>query len=188
MTINRRRLLIAVAGLATLVLVLAGRGGKEPALAAHAEPKGASTQHPARVARSEAFERLPRRRAIGEQRGELFATRSWAPPPPPPPPASAQAEAAPPPNPYRFAGTVVHDGKFRAFVADGDRVFEAREGEELERGYRVESVSREAIVLSYIPLGTRHQIEVSTLLAAPGEPPQRVARGMEPGAGGSTGR
>jgi hypothetical protein len=38
------------------------------------------------------------------------------------------------------------------FLALGDRIFEAMEGETLEQGFRVQSVSADAITLVYVPL------------------------------------
>jgi Tfp pilus assembly protein PilP len=79
----------------------------------------------------------------------MFATRSWT-----PKPAAAQKPEAPkpPPNPYRFAGTVQHDGARKVFLLLGDRVFEAKEGEYLEQGFRVQSVTDDAVTLVYVPL------------------------------------
>jgi hypothetical protein len=90
---------------------------------------------------------LPTREPIGRQRGDPFATRSWT---PPEKPQAPQAEGPKPPaNPYRFAGTAQQDGVRKVFLLLGDRVVEAKEGETLEQGFRVKSVSADAVVLIY---------------------------------------
>ena len=91
---------------------------------------------------------LPTREEIGRQRGDPFAARSWT--APPKPQAQQQAEAPKPPaNPYRFAGTAQQDGVRKVFLLLGDRVVEAKEGEMLEQGFRVKSVTSDAVVLLY---------------------------------------
>ena len=94
---------------------------------------------------------LPAREVIGKPGGALFAARSWAPPP------SAVATQQPsepsaPANPYRFAGTSQHNGVRKVFLVMGDRIFEAKEGETLERGFRVQSVTADAVTLVFEPL------------------------------------
>jgi hypothetical protein len=186
MRLNRRHSLIALAGLAALVVLVADPGDSKAPLAA-VEPRASVAPSPAKAAGPGPFAQLPQRRGFSESRGDMFAARSWAPPPPPPPPPQ-QAQPVPPPNPYRFAGTVIHDGKLKMFVTDGDRAYEVRQGDELDKGYRVESVNREAIVLVYVPLGTQHSIEASSLLTPPSAPAQRVAGVADPGAATGAGR
>jgi hypothetical protein len=171
MRVDRKRLLIGLAGVAVLCVVLAPPGAKKAPPAAEK-----ATVVPVRAQAAEPFVGLPQRRPIGEARGDMFGARSWA--PPPPPPGTQQAQPAPPPNPYRFAGTALHAGTLKYYVAEGDRVYEVRPGEELDKGFRVESLSREAIVLVYAPLGAQYRMEVDSTLALP---PQRVAG--EPAAG-----
>ena len=97
---------------------------------------------------------LPRRGALGRQRGDLFAPHSWTPPAPPPAPQEQQ-EAAPlvPPNPYRFAGTVQYGGSRKVLLTrEGDRIFEVKVGEVLEPGFRVQAVTSDAVTLLYEPM------------------------------------
>ena len=108
---------------------------------------------------------LPTREEIGRQRGDPFAPRSWT---PPPKPQAQQAEAPKPPaNPYRFAGTVQQDGVRKVFLLLGDRVVEAKEGEMLEQGFRVKSVTSDAVTLIYEQIPD-HPV---TYKLAFGEPP-----------------
>jgi hypothetical protein len=118
---------------------------------------------------------LPQRVAIGEPRGEPFASQSWAPPPPPPAlkpepvrhdPAPQPAKPAAPPVPYRVAGKLVHEGGSQVVLAKGDAVVTVRAGDELEDGYKVESIGSESVALLYLPLGTWHDLPFSSSLSA----------------------
>lgn len=163
-----RWLLIGLAAVATGVLIMVDRTGGESTSSPRERTTPAAQTPPPGL-----FTRLPQRSEF-DGRGDLFAARSWAPPAPArPPPAPAkppaepqaqEAPPAPPPNPYRFAGTALQDGVLKTFLAAGDRLFEAREGEVLEPGFRVESVTREVVVLVYEALGTKHQIELAPAL------------------------
>ena len=106
-------------------------------------------------------------RLVGRLRADPFAARSWAPPatavtsPVPVPPvqaATVPAEPVAPPNPYRFAGTVHHEGMLRVVLAAGERIHLVKGGEVLDEVYRVNAVSRNAVTLVYLPLGTEHQL------------------------------
>ena len=108
---------------------------------------------------------LPERAAIGEQRGEIFGSRSWA--PPAPASAAPAAPAAPPvapPNPYKVAGTLVQDGPKRVYLVKGDRIYEARQGDDLDDGYRVHSIAADHVVLLYVPLGNKEQLPIASTL------------------------
>jgi hypothetical protein len=126
------------------------------------------------------FAALPERESIGRQKGELFGSRSWAPPPAPPKAPPPVVEAAPPaptppPMPYRVAGQVVHDGTAQVVLAKGDRVVTVREGQLLEDGYRVESIRADGVTLVYVPLDARQHIPAATALALAEAPPAKAA-------------
>lgn len=134
----------------------AGRGIENQAASVPAR----STQSP--------FAALPAREGLSSQRGDLFGAP--AAPPRRAAAASAQQSAArpppaPPPMPYRIAGQLVRDGVPQIVLAREDRVLLVREGELLEGGYRVESISRSGVTLLYAELGTRE-----TLPFAPSQP------------------
>ena len=123
---------------------------------------------------------LPERAAIGEARGDMFSSQTWA------PPAVATAAAPPPapsapPNPYSVAGSTVHDGAASVFLAKGERIYEAKPGLELDGGYRVESIGSDHVILVYLPLGVKQSLPFSSSLggevaaAAPPPSTQRPA-------------
>jgi hypothetical protein len=142
---------ISLAAVATAIAVWLGPEDNErnfPEIAAPVERD--RTQPPSATARPQQpplATQLPTRQPIGRQRGDPFSPRSWA----PPQQQQAQQAAAPqpPPNPYRFAGTVQHEGKRKVFLMAGNRVVEAKEGELLEDGFRVKSVTSDAVTLIY---------------------------------------
>src|SRR5262245_53368072 len=139
-----RRLAVGAAGAAAAAaLAWCAPSTPEDMSLPHASRGSAAPAHPAFASSLAA---LPQRAGIGEPAGKLFGARSWIPPVAKVPVAPAAVPAAPP-NPYRFAGRVVQDGVVRIFLANGDRVHEVKTGEELDDGYRVESVSGEQIVL-----------------------------------------
>src|SRR5258705_2970548 len=78
---------------------------------------------------------LPQRAPIGEQRGEIFGSKTWTPPvaaraavPPPP------AEPGAPPNPYKVAGTLVQAGAKRGDPAEAGPRLQAKQGGDLPEG------------------------------------------------------
>jgi hypothetical protein len=168
-------------------------GGAAAAAAAVLLPEPTPTGEVVQPARPEArnegnaepgrFAALPEREGIGRQKGELFGSRSWAPPPAPPKTAAAKPEPeaapppppAPPPMPYRVAGQVVHDGVAQVVLAKGDRVITVREGQQLEDGYRVEAIRADGVTLVYIPLDARQHIPAATALALAEPPPAKAA-------------
>lgn len=151
MTPRRRWTVISLAAIATAIAVWLGPEDKDSQVADIAAPVVRDrTQSSSAAARQQQpiDTQLPTRQPIGRQRGDPFSPRSWAPPPQQQQAQQAEARRAPP-NPYRFAGTVQHEGKRKVFLMAGNRVVEAKEGELLEEGFRVKSVTSDAVTLIY---------------------------------------
>jgi hypothetical protein len=150
MTPRRRWAVISLAAITTGVAAWVGPEDKsvaEPALPverAQAAPKPTVSSQPIDT-------QLPVRQEIGQQRGDPFAALTWT----PVQTAAAAAKKEPPPkpqappNPYKFAGTVNHDGERKVFLMIGDHVIEVKAGEKLEHGYRVKSITADAVTLVY---------------------------------------
>jgi len=142
---------ISLAAMATAIAVWLGPEDNDGQVADVAAPvERDRTQSPSAAARAPQqplATQLPTRQPIGRQRGDPFSPRSLAPPPQQQPQQAAAPQ--PPPNPYRFAGTVQHDGKRKVFLVSGNRVVEAKEGELLEEGFRVKSVTSDVVTLIY---------------------------------------
>src|SRR5215213_8208327 len=92
-----------------------------PARAPSAEPQG---EQPGLA--------LPER-ALAESRAPLFSSQSWQ---PPPPKVVARPGPAPvpmaPPVPYRFVGRMLQDGQLSVFLANGDSVITAKQGDTID--------------------------------------------------------
>lgn len=109
----------------------------------------------------ERFAALPAREPLSASQGELFGPRSWESPAPKARKPARRAEPAAPPMPYRVAGQVTREGGMRVVLAKADRIYEVREGDTLEDGYRIESIRPDAVTLVYLPLARRERLQVS---------------------------
>jgi hypothetical protein len=140
--------------------------GRAPDESTVSEPARKSSDASAPGA-AQRFASLPAREAIGPSRGELFGPRSWA---PRESPAAARhrqsaetampAKPAAPMLPYRVAGQVVGEDGMRVVLVKGDRVVEAREGQMLEDGFRLETVKPRSLTFTYVPLGVSQEVAV----------------------------
>lgn len=109
---------------------------------------------------------LPVRGTLRDAAGDPFASRNWQ----PAPAASVSLPfPAPPPLPYRYAGALRVDGVLQILLAKGDKLVEAKAGDALEDGYRVESVADDSITLVYTPLKAKTTIQFTSLIATIGD-------------------
>lgn len=103
---------------------------------------------------------LPQRGAA-EVGHDLFAAHSFL---PPPPKVSVQAGPPPapvaPPLPFRYQGRMTEGNATVVFLAQGDRVLVARQGDLLNNQYRVESVSAHAVTFMFEPLKQRQTLSI----------------------------
>ena len=111
-------------------------------------------------------------RALAESRAPLFSSHSWQPPPPkvvarPVPPPAPTA----PPVPFRFVGRMLQDGHVSVFLANGDSVITAKQGDTIQGVYQVESVGETEIALIYTPLMQRQTIAIVSSLPSALSPP-----------------
>jgi hypothetical protein len=154
MTPRRRWAVISLAAIATGVAAWVGPEDKDVAeVATPAGRAGVLPTNPTMVSNSvkPLDTQLPVRQEIGQQRGDPFATLTWAPPPSKQAAASNQPppKPQPPANPYKFAGIVHHDGVRKVFLILGDHVVEVKQGDALEQGFRVKAVTDDAVTLVY---------------------------------------
>lgn len=108
-----------------------------------------------------------RSRVVPETKGEAFANLSWLPPPPPavivppprppkPPPPTA------PPLPFTFVG-LMEKGTARpqAFLTKGDALLVVAAGDTIDNNtYRIETLSAQKIVITYLPMGTQQTLNI----------------------------
>jgi hypothetical protein len=159
--VQLRKVLLFGALAGTVGLVLFYKPSETPSIApANERPVPSAGPHASTAAESL---RLPENRGLSRSRGELFGA-----PPAAPAPAQAAAELKPapvaPPMPYRFAGRVMRGGQQELLLSKGDLVFPIRLGDTLDGAYRVESIEADRIELTYLPLGTKERIAVSSVL------------------------
>jgi len=111
---------------------------------------------------------LPQRsRVAPDSKGEAFAKLSWLPPPPPPrvaPPSPPPAPVMPvtPPLPFTFVGLIERgSAKPQAFLSKGDVLLVVAAGDLLDNNtYRVDTLSSQQIVITYLPLNTPQTLNI----------------------------
>jgi hypothetical protein len=117
---------------------------------------------------------IPSRFALGRFASDPFSAHSWTPRSKPAPVAAAPAPEAPP-LPFRFAGQLQRDSGIEVYLARGEEVFTAREGDTLDGQYKVDSVNATEVSFVHLPTGTRQTLQFSALkdqeLSAPSGAP-----------------
>jgi hypothetical protein len=181
---GRKRLVLWLGAASAIALALTA---VFPGESTDSEPARSSSDAAAPQAKPQRFASLPSREAIGPSRGELSGPRSWT---PDASPAAARhrqkAEPAVPARPvapslpYRVAGQVVGEDGMRVVLLKGDRVVEAREGQMLEDGFRLDAVKPRSLTFTYVPLGISQEVAVEG--TALDLPPLRTAIVRAPGA------
>lgn len=160
---NRKRILLwagIAAGGAALTYLM-------PAESPVSGPLARSERQPsAEMQTKERFAALPSREPIADPKGELFGPRAWI--ADAPAPAARKAGAPPviskpvaPPIPYRIVGQVVQEDGMRIVLAKADRIFEVREGDALDDGFRIQSIAPHAVTFLYLPLGLVQEVPVA---------------------------
>jgi hypothetical protein len=94
----------------------------------------------------------------------IFGAQSWVPPPPPidpklknlPPPAPV----APPLN-FTFIGKKQEAGVWEVYLARGERSYIVRNQDVIDGTYRVDAVTPNAIVFTYLPLNQVQQLNIN---------------------------
>ena len=99
------------------------------------------------------------RQILPEDVKEIFAGKSWYVPPPPPPPVVVIPTA--PPLPFVFKGKMAEEGeKIVVFLSKQGRSYIVREGDVLDRIYSVDEVRPPVMVLTYLPLNIKQNIQI----------------------------
>jgi hypothetical protein len=133
--------------------------------AAPGGPAAAPVAAPPAVAANAALARL-RPRLAAQATHDPFTASSWLPPPPPPPPpAPPPPPPAPvaPPLPFTFVGAEdVGTAKARVFLNSGDRLLIVTPGEVIEGRYRLESLTPNSLVFTYLPLQQKQTLIIET--------------------------
>jgi hypothetical protein len=161
--VRKRRLSIAVAALGAGVLAwFAPPGRDDVAFPVVNSPKSQEAAAPA----ASRFGALPERDALGKASGDPFGTRASVRPQVAAAKAAAPAAPVAPPNPYLVAGTVMQGGAKRVYLVNGDRVIEARQGDDLEGGYKVETIASDHVTLLYVAMNKKEELPIASTLGA----------------------
>lgn len=88
---------------------------------------------------------------------DLFAAQSWYVAPPPPPAMTATAPPPPPrptapPLPFKFIGKLDDRQALQVFLLRGEQVLVVREGDLIDKTYKVRRIDAERMTLVYLPL------------------------------------
>lgn len=89
----------------------------------------------------------------------LFTKRDWNPPAPAPAPA-APAPPVAPPLPFTFLGKKLEGETWEVYLSRGEQSFIAREGQTLDRVYRIDKIAPPALTLTYLPLGQTQTLAI----------------------------
>lgn len=89
----------------------------------------------------------------------IFAARSWYVPPPPPKPLPPPPPAAPP-MPFTYVGKLEEPGRTMIFLSRQGVNYSVKQGDQIEGTYRVEEISPQAVILTYLPLNIRQTLPI----------------------------
>lgn len=90
---------------------------------------------------------------------DIFAARSWYVPPPPPkalPPPPPTA----PPLPFIYIGKLEEEGRTTVFLAREGTNYSVKQGDQIDGVYRIDHVSAQAVVFTYLPLNIRQTLPI----------------------------
>jgi hypothetical protein len=146
---------------ANMAMVASATPNKGRSVASETRPTEVAPKH------DETLAPAARSRVVPETKGEAFANLSWLPPPPPvvivPPPRPPKP---PPPTaptlPFAFVG-LMEKGTARpqAFLTKGDALLVVAAGDTIDNNtYRIESLSAQKIVLTYLPMATQQTLNI----------------------------
>lgn len=106
-----------------------------------------------------AWDKLPKRSLEDRPAADAFPTRTWFVPPPPPKPLPPPP-AAPPPLPYTYFGKLQEGSKLTIFIAKQDQNYAIKAGDVLDGQYRVDSVTAQSVVFTYLPLNMQQTLVI----------------------------
>ena len=169
-------LLIVLAGVASYVLAVKWRAGADAdETVVQAVERSDRGQRRAGAAtslidevRDPSFAISDRSRGSSASDGDAFAVLSWLPPPPPPAPPAPRPPPPPPPAPvapplpYVFVRLMARGGpRPQAFMAKADALLIVGAGDVIDNNtYRVDSLSPQKIVITYLPLNTEQTLNI----------------------------
>ncbi len=113
------------------------------------------------TARAQSPSRTGRHSFASLAEANLFPAQSFRPPPPPPPPPAPPPPPMAPPVPFSFVGIWTEAGKESVFLGQGERTLRAQKGDELAGGWRLDQLSPDALVFTYLPLNQQRTLRIA---------------------------
>lgn len=155
-----------------IVSLVVGTGGDAPALSTPATPSAgtASARNPTTAAPVGDLDlALLNRPNTEEIEDRLFTSPAPPAPPPTAKPAVPMATTVPPtpvapPLPFKFIGRLIDRNVTTAFVVHANQTLGIKEGDEVDKLYRVEHIQDDRVVFVYLPL---HQTQTLLIGARP---------------------
>ena len=144
---------LALAAVVLAAGVVAGR--ERPALELFPERVA---QVPVPAADGIDLERLRRSESGGAPRADPFEKRDFA-PKAPRRTLARPAKPEAPPLPFQYFGRLTEKGKTEVFVLHANELLAIEPGQRLGE-YRVDAVGDKSIAFTYLPLNTRHTLEL----------------------------
>ena len=96
-----------------------------------------------------------------EKMFDAFERETWVkllPPPKPVPPPLPSA----PPLPFAYMGSLVENGTITAFLTKQDRPYPVKTGSTIDDLYRVDEITEQQVVLTYLPLNQKQIMQLWT--------------------------
>ena len=154
---------LAVLSIAALAMLFGRAGGSDgEAPSAVVEPVA---REPVAQREANALAAVERPRRAEEPVVDLFQGRSWM--PAPAPAAPRVIAPAPPPAPtapalpFTFVGRVqAPEEKAVVWLARGERMLSASEGDVLDEVYRVEAIADDEVVFTFVPLSHKQVLRI----------------------------
>jgi len=159
---NRRRLLLALAFVASAALVAWDQFASSASAVVADRPQAVSARpKPAAAKATNELEVLPlaSRAAYAAADGNAFLPQ-LPPPPPPPPPAPPPPPPSAPPPPFTYVGKKLEDGHWEVYLGTADATLVARAGQALDPQYRVVSITPPTMVLLYLPMNEKQTLQI----------------------------
>jgi hypothetical protein len=166
-TLTRRQWMLGLVLCITLAATLWVSQGEEEAGqgadVSDAATPGHARQPPRREAAADSTPLLQlgrlARRAPADLNQDAFAGRSWVAPPPPVVQAPPAAPSAPP-LPFTYIGKMQEGetGPVTVHLVQGEQSYSVKQGDVIDKTYRVESIDAAQIVLTYLPLAIKQTL------------------------------
>ncbi len=180
---KKRKIIIGVTLVATLIAVVLVEDEDETAIETVGPAASTQSARP-----SSARVSVPQARnddldvgQLGQRKfdplaGDLFASASWAPKPPPITPEQQAAMLqqqqrakvkAPPPAPtppplqFKYIGKAIEGNQIWVFLTQANENYIARIGEKIDDQYRLDTISDESVILTYLPLNAKQVLPIN---------------------------